>query len=78
MLELNEDALPENWQKNVTETRNLGDHWLRSFDSVMLAVPSAIVPHTKNYLLNPAHTDAQKINVIAHGGYPFDLRLFKT
>ncbi|MGZ8256772.1 MAG: RES family NAD+ phosphorylase [Gallionella sp.] len=77
VLELNEHELAENWQKNIASTRALGDRWLRGLDSVMLAVPSAIVPHTQNYLLNPAHRDAKKIKITAHGSYPFDLRLFK-
>ena len=77
VLELNPAELAANWQKNSASTRALGDRWLRSLDSVLLAVPSAIVPHTQNYLLNPAHADAKKIKVIAHGSYPFDLRLFK-
>lgn len=43
----------------------------------MLAVTSAIVPHTQNYLFNPAHPDAQKIKITAHGSYSFDLDRFK-
>ena len=77
VLELNAAQLTADWQKNVTSTRALGDRWLRGLDSVLLAVPSAIVPHTQNYLLNPAHRDAKKIRIVAHGSYPFDLRLFK-
>jgi RES domain-containing protein len=76
-LELNQHELTENWQENLAHTRALGDRWLHELDSALLAVPSAIVPHTQNYLLNPAHSDAKKIKVIAHGSYPFDLRLFK-
>jgi RES domain-containing protein len=76
VLDLDENALPADWQQNIAATRDLGSRWLRSLDSVLLAVPSAIVPHTQNYLLNPAHLDAQKIKVVSHGGYPFDLRLF--
>jgi RES domain-containing protein len=77
ILELNRAELGVEWQKNIMLTRTLGDRWLRGLDSVLLSVPSAIVPHTHNYLLNPAHRDAQKIKITAHGSYPFDLRLFK-
>lgn len=75
--ELNEDELPADWQAKMNATRDFGDRWLRGLSSVMLAVPSAIVPHTQNYLLNPAHREAKKIKVVAQGSYPFDLRLFK-
>ncbi len=77
VLELNEAELATDWQKMLELTRTLGDRWLRGFASVMLAVPSAIVPHTQNYLLNPAHPDAKKIKITSHGSYPFDFRLFK-
>lgn len=77
ILALNEAELAGDWQKNLVLTRKLGDRWLRGFASALLAVPSAIVPHTQNYLLNPAHPDAKAIKIAAHGSYPFDLRLFK-
>lgn len=78
VLELNAAELSTDWQKNISSTRALGDRWLRGLDSVLLAVPSAIVPHTQNYLFNPAHRDAKKIKITAHSSYPFDLRLFKS
>jgi RES domain-containing protein len=75
--ELGETDLADNWQSSLEMTRTLGDRWLRGFASVLLAVPSAIVPYTQNYLLNPAHPDARKIEITSHGSYPFDFRLFK-
>jgi len=77
VLELNEAELVSDWQQNVVLTRTIGERWLRGYVSALLAVPSAIVPHTKNYLINPAHPDAKVIKIAAHGSYPFDLRLFK-
>ena len=77
ILEINEAELAADWQKNIRLTREVGDRWLRGFASALLAVPSAIVPHTQNYLLNPAHADAKKIEITSHGSYPFDFRLFK-
>ena len=77
ILELNEDELTADWKGNIEITRAIGDRWLREFNSVLLAVPSAIVPYTRNYLINPSHPDARKINIASHASYPFDLRLFK-
>lgn len=77
ILELSEADLPADWQSSLEITRTLGDRWLRGFASALLAVPSAIVPYTQNYLLNPAHADARKIEITSHGSYPFDFRLFK-
>ena len=77
LLELNEAELEAGWQKNIELTRAIGDRWLSGFDTVLLAVPSAIVPHTQNYLINPAHPDIGNIKMTSHGSYPFDLRVFK-
>lgn len=68
--------LPENWREDLTITRKLGDLWLVSQPSALLEVPSAIVPHTSNFLLNPEHTDASSITFTAEE-HPFDLRLLR-
>ncbi len=77
VVEIDERNLDANWCKQSEMTRAIGDEWLRDLSSALLAVPSAIVPHTKNYLLNPAHRDAKQIKVKSHGSYPFDFRLFR-
>jgi RES domain-containing protein len=77
IAEINSRSLNSNWRENLQTTRSIGDEWLRQFDSALLSVPSAIVPHTQNYLINPAHRDVKKIKIHAHGSYPFDFRLFK-
>ena len=77
IVELDEGSLDTDWRKNLDATRAIGDKWLSEFESALLAVPSVIVPHTKNYLLNPTHHDIGKIKVASHGSYPFDFRLFK-
>src|ERR1700742_3975787 len=47
--------LPEDWQTRLEVTRDLGTAWLEKSENVLLQVPSAIVPETRNCLLNPAH-----------------------
>ena len=76
IVEINEQSLDPNWRGLLELTRTMGDEWLMASNSVVLAVPSAIVPHTKNYLINPAHRDAKHIKIKSHGSYPFDFRLF--
>lgn len=41
----------------------------------LLGVPSAIVPETFNVLLNAAHSDATRVEVLWHLEYPWDERL---
>ena len=49
------DTLPKNWQTQLEVTRDLGTAWLERNESVLLRVPSAIVPETANFLFNPSH-----------------------
>ena len=68
-------SLPKDWQTHLEVTRDLGTAWLEKKRSVLLQVPSAIVPETANYLLNPSHKQAAKFHVAEVFSYPFDLRL---
>jgi RES domain-containing protein len=43
----------------------------------VVAVPSAIMPFAKNYLINPRHKDAARISVVQAARYPHDRRLFR-
>lgn len=77
VLTLEKSALHPDWRKRPDLTRTAGDAWLREASSALLAVPSAILPYTQNYLINPAHPDAGRIRVVSHAQYPFDARLFR-
>ncbi|HEY5214359.1 MAG TPA: RES family NAD+ phosphorylase [Acidobacteriaceae bacterium] len=67
--------LPKNWRTDQESTGNLGTAWLRKNNSVLLQVPSAIVPETANFLFNPSHPDARNFRVAGIFAYPFDVRL---
>ena len=77
IVEIDEKSLASDWRKQLELSRMIGNEWLRGSNSALLAVPSAIVPHTKNYLINPAHRDTKQIKIKSHGNYPFDFRLFQ-
>ena len=68
---------PVDWKEHPEFTRNLGDAWLASRESPLARVPSAIAPQTWNYLLNPEHPDAKKIEVVEVIRERFDNRLFR-
>lgn len=65
------------WKSNVALTRRLGDAWLHSGRSALARVPSAILPQTFNYLLNPLHADAARITVAETLRAPIDSRLLR-
>jgi RES domain-containing protein len=68
-------SLPKDWQTNLEVTRDLGTAWLEKKRSVLLQVPSAIVPETANFLFNPSHKQSAKFHIAEVFSYPFDLRL---
>ncbi len=49
-----------------------GDAWLASRRSAVRSVPSAIVPDSRNLLLDPAHPDAERMRVAAIRPLAFD------
>jgi hypothetical protein len=54
--------------------------WLQKKESVLLEIPSAIVPETGNFQFNPIphHPDARKFRIAGAFSYPFDARLKKS
>jgi RES domain-containing protein len=69
------DDLPEERRTRLEATRDLGTAWLEKNESVLLRVPSAIVPETLNCLFNPSHRQAAEFRIIEALPYPFDARL---
>jgi len=67
--------LPSDWADGLEATRGIGAAWLRSQRSALLRVPSALVPVTFNYLLNPLHADAARLGIESVYKYPFDPRI---
>jgi RES domain-containing protein len=72
---LDVNKLTDDWVKDQIATRTAGDEWLSGRKTVLLRVPSAIVPETGNVLLNPEHAEAGKIRVVWYRPYPWDRRL---
>jgi RES domain-containing protein len=77
VTEITSDALSADWAAydSYPETQALGDRWLDSQASVLLRVPSAIIPNEFNYLLNPSHPDFQQIRLARVEDFVFDPRI---
>ena len=69
--------LPKGWnaQPPSSSSKNIGDEWIRSGYSVVLAVPSVIVPSERTFLLNPKRRDFSKIKIKDTGSFYLDSRL---
>lgn len=56
-LAIHHAIVPTGWQANETMSRKVGNAWLLANTHPLMAVPSAILPHATNYLINPDHPD---------------------
>jgi len=54
-----------------------GDAWLSTTETAVLRVPSVLVPHAWNLLLNPAHAAAADARIAAKEPFRFDPRLWR-
>lgn len=61
--QLNAADLPKGWRNYPASnaTRDIGTAWATGGSSVVLAVPSVIVPEEWNYLLNPLHPEFRSV-----------------
>lgn len=57
------ETLPKNWRAMPAEdgTQALGTAWVAAGSSLVLEVPSAVIPEEPNYLINPAHPDFHRL-----------------
>ena len=69
--------LPAHWNNRMRPRtcQQLGRKWLEEQSSLLLQVPSAIIPDEKNFILNPAHREFGKVKIIDVQEFIFDKRL---
>jgi RES domain-containing protein len=75
--ELTLKGLPRNWRSYPAppELAEIGASWIRSKESLLLRVPSVIMPPEKNVLINPAHPEIIGVRIIEVAAYSFDKSL---
>jgi RES domain-containing protein len=70
------DALPADWRARKALTRAIGMQWLQSGKAPVLRVPSAVVPLSHNFLVNPEHRALRgKLRLRLETPMRFDRRL---
>jgi RES domain-containing protein len=75
--ELEVSLLAPRWRRfpSPPENQVIGDQWVARAESLVLRVPSAIIPAAANYLVNPVHPDFRKVVVGRPERFAFDPRL---
>ncbi len=72
------DQLPANWKSihSYPELQALGSKWYQTQRSLLLKVPSAVLPRESNYVINTRHPDfAAKIKIKEREQFIWDSRL---
>jgi len=72
-------SLPKEWRRYPAPEalKEIGSAWAAKASTALLAVPSALIPEERNYLLNPAHRDFKRIRVQKPIRFRFDPRMWK-
>ncbi len=69
--------LPDNWSQYPAPPVlvKTGDRWLKNMKSLLLKVPSVIIPSEYNYVINPVHLQITKVKIIAEEKLALDARI---
>ncbi|PZA07737.1 MULTISPECIES: RES family NAD+ phosphorylase [unclassified Meiothermus] len=78
-LVLDPPRLPPDWRADPAppSTKELGSRWAAEGASVLLRVPSAVVPWEHHYVLNVSHPQYRRVHVGEPRPFAFDPRLLK-
>jgi len=71
------NELSENWRtiSAYPNLQNIGSNWYEKKESLILKIPSVIIPKEYNYIINTKHSDFTKVKLINVEDYFWDARL---
>lgn len=77
---LDAGPLPKSWRRfpSPPENQAIGDRWLAEGRSLVLRVPSAIIPSAGNFMINPKHPAFDSAVIERPQRFAFDPRLLKS
>lgn len=77
MEAINASNLPLEWKDKIipASLQQLGTDWVTNAKSAVLRVPSVVIEHEWNYVLNPRHPEFSQITWEAAKVFSFDQRL---
>jgi RES domain-containing protein len=74
------ESLPKNWRAypSPESLQKIGSSWAAEKRSLLLEIPSAVIPEENNYLVNPVHPEFKELKVERPQRFKFDSRLLKS
>jgi len=78
--EIAPDDLPKGWRSDPAPftAADFGSRWAANKESLLLRVPSVVVPHEFNLLINPLHPDIKFVSILEEEDFVYDERIFKA
>ena len=75
--ELTLDQMPPDWQlpRHYARCQPLGAAWYQRQTAAVLRVPSSIIAHEHNYVLNTRHPDFAQVRIVGWEDFEFDPRI---
>ena len=55
----------------------IGEQWFHTSRTAVLSIPSVVIPHERNYALNPIHRDFARFSIGRSEPFNFDPRMWK-
>jgi RES domain-containing protein len=73
-------SLAKHWRRypTIPDNQAIGDRWTAEARSLVLRVPSAIIPSAANFLINPLHPAFASAIIDRPERFAFDPRLLKS
>lgn len=68
-----QDTIP----RDRSVSQQIGDEWLSSGKTLLLGVPSVVVPREANVIINPRHPRFGEIQVLSHEPFDIDRRFYE-
>ena len=77
MTSTDDNQLPVDWRETPAPAplQAIGKAWLDAGETAVLKIPSIIVPHEFNYVLNPTHPDFKELSISTDKAFDIDPRL---
>lgn len=70
------EDLPKNWREYPApdSIMEVGTQWAEKGESLLIRVPSAVIPRERNILINPMHREFSRVKIVNVEEFSFDER----